>query len=129
MKPLFATTTRRAGALAPFHEPDEERLIDILIVSLKGPAGETQIYGLLASQVHSIVRLDGSDSRLRQGDTGGWELAYEDDWIPVRHLRTVLRLPGPALVAPAPGAALHILSLRFDPVTPGEQAHYFGLLV
>ncbi|HMA36340.1 MAG TPA: chemotaxis protein CheW [Chloroflexia bacterium] len=76
------------------HGRSAERSIEVLLVALINPAdGSQQRYGLLVSQVHSIVRLDQHDAprRVRKG-AQGWELAYEETWIPLLHLRQSLGL-------------------------------------
>ncbi len=62
--------------------------LEVVVIGVDNPAGGTrQRYGLLVGQVHSIVRIDDSDKggRVRAG-AGGWELAYEDGWVPLCRL-------------------------------------------
>ena len=69
-----------------------ERVIEILVVAVADPIqGPAQRYGLLVSQVHSIVRLsEGEISSRARKAAGGWEMAYEGAWIPLIHLRHCL---------------------------------------
>ena len=71
-------------------------LLEVLVVGVDNPSGDArQHYGLLVGQVHSIVRIDESQSggRLR-GGPAGWEMVYEDGWVPLRHLRDSIGLGG-----------------------------------
>jgi chemotaxis signal transduction protein len=127
MRPLFATT----AALAASQAQADERVLDILVIGLAHTRRGLQSFGLLTSQVHSIVRLDVHDERLRRTDAGGWELLYEGTWIPLRHLREALGLADPgAVMLPDGEDAVRILSLRLDPAAPdGASNRYVGLMV
>jgi chemotaxis signal transduction protein len=74
----------RPGAVA--------RTVDIIVVAVTQAGGSRALYGLLVSQVHSIVRLDAREGpgRVRRG-SDGWELAADGGWMPL--------LPLPALLA------------------------------
>ncbi len=69
-------------------------LLEVLVVGVDSPSGGArQRYGLLVGQVHSIVRIDeGVSSRRLRGGPAGWEMMYENSWVPLRHLRDSIGL-------------------------------------
>ncbi|MDQ2807810.1 MAG: chemotaxis protein CheW [Chloroflexota bacterium] len=106
-------------------------VLEVLVVGVDSPhGGGRQRYGLLVGQVHSIVRIDETESggRLR-GGPGGWELVYEDGWVPLRHLRDSIGLSGSQRnpLAGQVGAA-RVLGVRRSPdQTAGPR--YIGFVV
>jgi chemotaxis signal transduction protein len=82
----------REGARNGAHRT-AERVVEALVVAVADPVqGRAHHYGLLVSQVHSIVRLGEGEigSRARKAGDGGWEMVYEGAWIPLIHLRHCL---------------------------------------
>jgi chemotaxis signal transduction protein len=80
------------GGRISTHAPGD-RAIEALVVAVADPVqGRAHHYGLLVSQVHSIVRLGEGEigSRARKTGDGGWEMVYEGAWIPLLHLRQCL---------------------------------------
>ncbi|HET7081443.1 MAG TPA: chemotaxis protein CheW [Chloroflexia bacterium] len=88
-------TLSQAAAESGRHSPQAtaERAVEALVVAVADPVqGRAHHYGLLVSQVHSIVRLGEGEigSRARKTGEGGWEMVYEGAWIPLLHLRQCL---------------------------------------
>jgi chemotaxis signal transduction protein len=101
-----------------------ERVIDVLVVAVADPvAGQAQRYGLLVSQVHSIVRLGESEigSRARKAGSG-WEMVYEGAWIPLIHLRHCLGIADRRTGSNAERMLAHRGSVRILVVRCGEPA-------
>src|SRR5689334_4617312 len=102
-----------------------ERVIDVLVVAVADPvAGRAQRYGLLVSQVHSIVRLGEGEigSRARKAGDGGWEMIYEGSWIPLIHLRHCLGIADRRTGSNAERMFAHRGSVRILVVRCGEPA-------
>lgn len=106
-------------------------VLEVLVVGVDNPSGDgRQRYGLLVGQVHSIVRIDEKESggRLR-GGPAGWEMAYEDGWMPLRHLRDSIGL-GPPDQSPfaAGSGAARVLGVRLG-AGPTGAPRYIGFVV
>lgn len=102
-----------------------ERVIDILVVAVADPvAGRALRYGLLVSQVHTIVRLGEGEigSRARKAGDGGWEMIYDGAWIPLIHLRHCLRIADRRTGSNAERMFAHRGSVRILVVRCGERA-------
>jgi len=102
-----------------------ERIIDVLVVAVADPvAARAQRYGLLVSQVHSIVRLGEGEigSRARKAGDAGWEMIYEGAWIPLIHLRHCLGIADRRTGSNAERMFAHRGSVRILVVRCGEPA-------
>ena len=115
----------------------QEQVVDLLIVAVHDPAGgDRQQYGLLVSQVHSIVRLNETTTVVRPSDAGAaGELAYEGGWIPIRHLGQLLGRERPTAPGePAHGGAVRILGIKTlagggTPAAGAARPPYLGVIV
>lgn len=118
-----------------------ERVVEVLMVAVTDPIrGQAQRYGLLVSQVQSIVRLGEVEigSRARKAGNGGWEMLYEGAWIPLIHLRQCLGIADRRTGSNAERMFAHrgsvrILVVRYDapamPAPPDFAAVSVGLVV
>lgn len=135
MEPTVSSESR-LGGLAERRTRAGERSLEILVVSLVDASGENrERYGLLVSQVHSIVRLGEKATQLRVHEDGsGWELVYEGAWIPVQHLRQCLG-QGPAHPerSLAHRGSVRILGIKIETGdengTRGDPPRYVGMAV
>jgi chemotaxis signal transduction protein len=137
-------TLSQAAAESGRHSPQAtaERAVEALVVAVADPVqGRAHHYGLLVSQVHSIVRLGEGEigSRARKTGEGGWEMVYEGAWIPLLHLRQCLgitdrRTGSNAERMFANRGSVRILVVRCgEPATPAPpdlaSTVYVGLVV
>jgi hypothetical protein len=113
-------------------EGQREGPIDVLVIGLDDPSdGKRYHYGLLVKQVHSIVRVEDRDlaARLRQTEGGEWEMAYEDGWIPLRHLRQSIGLAAPAGSILGENRTARVLSVKRPGGGSAGITPYTGLVV
>jgi chemotaxis signal transduction protein len=112
-----------------------DRQIEVLVIRLQNPGDKIQHhYGLLVSQVHSIVRLDDRDIQTRiRFEEGKWELAYEGRWIPLHHMWQALSPDGAVMpTMEAPKGSIRILGIKTQAGSGDggpDQPPYIGFVV